>query len=451
MRPLLRSLSFRLLATAALWLAATLAAGGFVLSAAFRDYVVSDFDARLAETLDQMAGASEIDEAGVLRFTRPLADPRFAEPYSGWYWQIAIEDQPPFVSRSLWDRVLDPAIDGALPERRIVEVAGPGGQDLRLMAQDILLPESERPLRYMVAGDTAQIARDIRRFDRLVVASLGFLGAGLLAAILMQIWIGLLPLRSIRRGLADIRSGRARRLGDRFPLEIAPLAEEMNLLLAQNERVVERARTHVGNLAHALKTPLTVLLGEARGDRGRLAESVRAQAAAMGRQIDHHLKRARAAGGGLVGSACEVAPVIGDLVRAMDKIHAGRHIVFATDIAPGLRYRGTAQDLSEMVGNLLDNAAKWAHRRVCVRAAPVEGDQPRPMLEIRVEDDGPGVAGGELEQLFERGSRLDESKPGSGLGLAIVRDIAELSGGDIRLGRAPAGGLCASLRLPACP
>lgn len=451
MRPLLRSLSFRLLATAALWLAATLAAGGLVLSAAFRTYVVTDFDVRLAETLDQMAGASEVDEADVLRFTRPLADPRFAEPYSGWYWQISIDELPPFVSRSLWDRVLDPGIEESLPERRTVEIAGPEGQELRLMAQDILLPDNDRPARYMVAGDTAQIARDIRKFDRLIVASLGFLGAGLLASILLQIWIGLLPLRSIRRGLAAIRSGRARRLEDNFPLEIAPLAEEMNALLAQNERVVERARTHVGNLAHALKTPLTVLLGEARGDGGRLAEVVRAQAAAMGRHIDHHLKRARAAGGSLVGSASEVAPVVGDLVRAMEKIHARRRIDFIADLAPGLRFRGTAQDLSEMVGNLLDNAAKWAHRRVDIRAAPVAGNSLRPMLEIRVEDDGPGVPGGELEQLFERGSRLDESKPGSGLGLAIVRDIAELSGGDIRLERAPSGGLCALLRLPACP
>lgn len=451
MRRLTRSLSFRLLATAALWLTATLLAGGFVLSAAFRDYVVSDFDARLGETLDQMAGASEIDEAGLLRFTRPLADPRFAEPYSGWYWQISVADQPPFVSRSLWDRILDPDLGEGLSERRLVEVVGPEQQNLRLIAQDILLPDAEQPFRYMVAGDTAQIARDIRRFDRLILASLGFLGAGLLASILLQIWIGLLPLRSIRRGLANIRSGRARRLEDDFPLEIAPLAEEMNLLLAQNERVVERARTHVGNLAHALKTPLTVLLGEARGESSKLAGSVRAQAAIMGRHIDHHLKRARAAGGGLVGSACEIAPVIGDLVRAMEKIHAERRTDFVTNLEPGLRYRGTAQDLSEMVGNLLDNAAKWAHRRVHVCARPIESRDPGPMLEIRVEDDGPGVAGSEIEQLFERGRRLDESKPGSGLGLAIVRDIAELSGGDIRLERAPSGGLAAILRLPACP
>jgi len=443
-----RSLTVRLMLLAGLWVAATLVVGGIVLVGAFRDYVVEDFDARLEQILDHMVGASEI-EAGTLRFIRPIADQRFAEPYSGWYWQVsAEEDMPAFRSRSLWDQALRPDWEKSASETRVFEQTGPAGQALRVMARDVVLPESETVYRYMVAGDTAQIQSDIGAFRRLIAGALAFLGLGLLVAVVLQVWVGLRPLTAVRTGLSRIRSGRARRLEGAFPPEIDPLVSEMNALIAHNERVLERTRTHVSNLAHALKTPITVLQGEARDDDSQLARTARNQSAIMQRQIDHHLKRARAAGGGGVGAASPVEPPLRDLVRAMEKIYAERGLSIETDIAADLVFRGEGQDLSEMVGNLMDNACKWARSRMRLSATALEAGV-RPRLEIRVEDDGPGVSDADRAALFERGSRLDESKPGSGLGLAIVRDVATLAGGEIRLERSPLGGLAAVLQLPA--
>jgi len=445
--PLTRSLSLRLLLLSGLWIAAALVAGGLVLQGAFRDYVVSDFDARLTEVLDHMVGASDL-EYGMVRFTRPVADQRFSEPYSGWYWQVSSREAPAFRSRSLWDQVLNPGWDQPAFGSRIEIQSGPAGQRLRVLVRDVFLPESDIVHRYMVAGDTDQIRRDIGAFRRLIISALGFLGIGLLLAVMLQVWIGLRPLKEIRRGLSRIRSGRASRLEGPFPAELDSLVAETNALIAHNERVLERARTHVSNLAHALKTPLTVLQNEARRENTSLAKAVLTQTAAMRQQVDHHLKRARAAGGGAIGTASPVAPALTDLVRAMEKIHADRNVSIETQLAPDLLFRGETQDLSEMVGNLLDNACKWAHGRVVLRSSRLEGS-PRPMLEIRIEDDGPGVSEEECETLFERGSRLDETKPGSGLGLAIVRDVATLAGGEVRLERSSLGGVAAVLHLPA--
>lgn len=448
MRRLNRSLTFRLLMTASLWLAAALTVSGFVLAAAFRDYVVADFDARLSLIIEHMVGVSELDD-GLLRFTRPVADQRFSEPYSGLYWQVSTEDMPPFRSRSMWDQALDPHWDIPAFTSRVYETPGPDGQMLRVMARDVVLPEGDSVFRYMVAGNTAQIRTDIDAFDRLVVRAMGFLGLGLILTVLAQVWIGLRPLKAVRIGLSRIRSGRAQRLEGKFPTELEPLVEEVNALIARNERVVDRARTHVGNLAHALKTPLSVLSNEARGTDGRLADLVIAQTGEMGLHIDHHLKRARTAGGGGVGVATELTGPVHDLTRAMTKIHRERNIEIIVDIPPGLACRSDVQDLTEMVGNLLDNACKWANSEVRVSAHLLKG-MDRPMLEIDVEDDGPGITPQEADAVFERGNRLDEAVPGSGLGLAIVRDIAELSGGNVVLARsALLGGLKASLIMPA--
>jgi signal transduction histidine kinase len=448
LRHLNRSLTLRLLLAAVIWLAAALSLGGLILAAAFRDYVVSDFDARLDLILEHMIGVSEV-ENGVLRFTRPVTDQRFSEPYSGLYWQVSTDDMPHFRSRSLWDQALEPEWQIPAFNQRVYETDGLAGQRLRIMVRDVVLPDDDAIYRYMVAGDTQQIRTDIDSFDMLILRSLGFLGLALLLAVLAQVWIGLRPLTAIRTGLANIRSGRAQRLEGRFPSEIQPLVEEMNALIAQNEHVVERARTHVGNLAHALKTPLSVLSNEAQADphAGRLAGLALTQAQIMRQHIDHHLKRARAAGGG-VGLATPLDEPVAELVRAMGKIYADRNLQIAANIPHDLACRVDRQDVFEMVGNLLDNACKWSKSRVMIRAEMLENTA-RPMLDIRVEDDGPGITDAEAEAAFERGNRLDEAVPGSGLGLAIVRDIADLSGGSVRLGRSAWGGVRADLILPA--
>ena len=277
------------------------------------------------------------------------------------------------------------------------------------------------------------------------------LGLGILVALLIQVRFGLQPLDRVRRALADIRSGRATRLDVKFPAEIEPLAVEINSLLESNREVLERARTHVGNLAHALKTPLSVLTNEARTHPDAFGEQVGRIAATMREQIDHHLARARmAASANVFGAHTPVAPVLVRLGRALERIYTERGIEVVVDCTHGLGFRGEAQDLEEMAGNLLDNACTWATSRVELRATALPGlRKGRPAFLLTVEDDGPGVPEESRKTALRRGGRLDETKPGSGLGLSIVTEIAELYGGELRLATSTLGGLRAEVFLPA--
>src|SRR6185312_12849048 len=270
-------------------------------------------------------------------------------------------------------------------------------------------------------------------------------GLGLIAAIFLQVRIGLRPLRRVRVGLARVRNGQAPRLEGRFPAEISPLVRELNSLIDHNTEVVERARTQVSNLAHSLKTPLSVLASEASAQPGPLAQVVSARVGNMRRQIDQYLARARAAGAAnILGSRAQVKPVLDDLARTLSRIHGERDLSISAECSPALIFRGDRQDLEEMAGNLMDNACKWAHARVEAQAA----SKPDGELDICVDDDGPGLEPDEMSKVGTRGERLDESVPGSGFGLAIVRDIAGLYGGSLELGESPMGGLRATLRLP---
>ena len=432
-----------------LWLVLALGVGGLVLSAAFRDYVQSDFEAMLTQTMDAMIGVSEIAPNGQVRFLRPIVDQRFEEPYSGLYWQVSEQGGGTFPSRSLWDTELDPHWALPVQGQTKMRAQGPESQDLIMVVRDISLPGSDRRFRYLAAGDEAIILRDIHRFDWLIAWSLGALGLGLVAAITLQVQYGLSPLKRIRTGLSDIRTGRTRRLDEDFPPEVEPLVEEVNALLDHNEAIVERARTHAGNLAHALKTPLSVLQNDADRRNDPLGETVMRQTQAMQKHIDHHLRRARATGSGL-GVVTSVEKPLGDMVRVMEKLSQDRGIQIALKLDKPLSVAGSKQDLDEVAGNLLDNACKWARAAVTVSARLIRGER-RDMVEILVEDDGPGVPDSEFDALFERGRRLDESVPGSGLGLAITRDIAELNGGRVDLMRSPLGGLAARVHWPAAP
>jgi signal transduction histidine kinase len=254
-----------------------------------------------------------------------------------------------------------------------------------------------------------------------------------------------MPLRRVSEGLARIREGRARRLEGSFPAEIAPLASELNSLIAHSAEVVGRARGHVANLAHFLKTPLTVLANEAAASSTALADTVTRQVTSMRRQVDHYLARARAAGAlDVLGSRTEVAPVLNDLVRVIKRMHPDKDISLAVEVASGLTFRGEREDLEEMAGNLIDNAFKWAHSHIAIQAGPIDGG----FFFLSVSDDGFGLAPEERSRAMERGERLDESVPGTGLGLAIVRDVAKLYGGNFVLGESSLGGLDARLELP---
>lgn len=446
MRP--RSLAVRLVAGAGLWIVAALLAGGLVLSAVFRDYVERAFDARLLVMLDALVAASSVEE-GDLRIVRGPGDPRFETPYSGWYWQVADSHGPLLRSRSLWDQVLSPDF----------RVVGRGGyqfqllnqrdQTLRFVRRDLTLPGSDRTYTFMVTGDMAEVRADIQVFNRTLAWSLGALGLGLIVAMLIQVRYGLQPLRRIRAALADVSSGRADRMTGDFPVEVEPLVDEINVLLDNKAAVVERARTHVGNLAHALKTPLTVLTnavaGSGKADGARLAETVRRQLAIMNRHVDHYLVRARtAAMGGVLGARTPLRPVAEDLSRTLERIHSERGVTIEIAGGEGLYFRGERQDLEEMLGNLIDNACKWAEAQVRVTMSAADA-----RLAVAVDDDGPGLSPEEREAAFGRGQRLDQAVSGSGLGLAIVRDIAGLNDGRIVLEKSALGGLRAILELPA--
>ncbi|HEX2477841.1 MAG TPA: sensor histidine kinase [Geminicoccaceae bacterium] len=439
------SLAFRLVASAAVWCALWLSAGGYALSALFGNTVERNFDARLGVLLEGLVAGSELKPDGWLDLRRQLGEPRFDQPLSGWYWQI--EDRGRILRRSpsLWDAQLPLAIaPGELTAAQ--DVAGPDGQPLRLLVRAIILPGADGPLLYAVAGDRREIQLDRLGFNRLLSLALGVMFVGVIGAVLVQVRFGLEPLRRMGRALGAIRGGATARLEGAFPAEIEPLATELNALLDHNEALVERARTHVGNLAHGLKTPLSVLTNEAGRSQGPLAELVGRQVALMRRQVDHHLARARAiATGSILGARTDVLPVLRDLERTLERIYADRALAIELACAPELAFRGARQDLEEMLGNLLDNACKWAAASVAVRVSAA----PEQVLRIAIEDDGPGLPASRRAEVLERGRRLDEQVPGTGLGLAIVADLAQLYGGRLVLDAAPAGGLRALLILPA--
>jgi signal transduction histidine kinase len=442
----LNSLALRLILAAALWIGAALLAGGFALSAIFRGYAERNFDARLTVLLESLVAVTELDGDGQPQLTRGVGEPRFDQPYSGWYWEIDGGGQPLLRSRSLWDERL-PLTGQTVTAIEPVygNVEGPNAEALRVVEREFVLPGALRRLHYAVGGDHSEVDEEVRSFNRTLSWSLGILGLGLLAALLIQVRFGLQPLRRMRQAIVAVRTGRAQRLEGEFPVEIAPLSDELNTLIEHNAAVLERARTQVSNLAHALKTPLSVLTNEAAAGAGPLADTVQRQITSMRRHVDHYLSRARAAAATrVIGVRSEATAVAEDLRRTLERIYVDRGIAIEAKVGPGLTFRGERQDLEEMLGNLMDNACKWANARVVV-VAREDGDR----IVFTIDDDGAGLPAEQRAAVFDRGHRLDESVPGSGLGLAIVRDIAELYSGTVALEDSPLGGVRAILTLPA--
>ena len=453
------SLALRLFLSATAWAVVILLITGVVLSSLYRQGVERAFDRRLGVYLRTLVADLAAPEEANAKFPQSLGEPLFELPLSGWYWQVTRLDPDKHdvrSSRSLWDGGLPhlqdfgiaPGPDGS----REGYVAGPEDQRLRLVERNVDLGEEGHYL-VAVAGDSAEIAQETRSFDQALAITFAILAAVLLLTTMFQVRFGLAPLKRITDSLAAIRAGHAERLAGKFPEEIAPLARETNALIDANKEIVERARTHVGNLAHALKTPLSVMVNEASArPRDPFAMKVLEQADIMRDQVARHLERARlAARLTVVGSLTEVAPVVTALARTMEKIHHDRGIAIEVRADDAARFRGERPDLEEMIGNLVDNACKWAGSRVAIDVARdrrgAAGDAA--VVRIVVDDDGRGLSPSERQQVAQRGSRLDETKPGSGLGLSIVVELAGLYGGELNLGTAPLGGLRAELVLPA--
>ena len=445
------SLSLRVALIAAGGSALALLVAGAVLILQFTATVERNFDARLETLLLTLITATDpsgrVDGSAV----EGRSGGSFSRPLSGWYWQSrdAATGQVIDWSESLRFDIL-PVRDlpSAAEPSRTLTIEASGGRQLRALERLVTFPEGET-LAVLVAGETAPMIEDIRRFRNSVIAWLG--GLAVLFAIgtaLLVRW-GLRPLHRVREDLGKIREGRLVHLEGQYPREIEPLVHDLNTLIDSNREIVERARTHVGNLAHALKTPIAVLQNETRTAESPLAAKVGEQIDIMRDQVEHHLNRARmAAQSNVIGVVTPVAPIVSGVARVMHKVHGDRELEIQTTVAPELRFRGEKQDLEEMVGNLFDNACKWAASRVRVSAGRQDFGR-RAFLTIGFEDDGPGLPPEKRAAALSRGGRLDETKPGSGLGLSIVLELARIYGGELKLEGSDLGGLAARLTLPA--
>jgi signal transduction histidine kinase len=451
------SIAKRLFFSAALLSFAILLIAGLVLSTIYRRTAVANFDDRLGVYLHELI--ADIATPGEDSRIAPgqLGEPQFEYPLSGWYWQLTrLDVAKPEIqsSRSLFaaklPRLSDSGVAAGAGGARRGYAKGPDDRILR-MAERIIDTGDQGIYLVQVAATTEDIDRQISRFEFDLVLTFAVLALALVISSAAQLRYGLKPLWQLQEGVAAIRRGDAEKIEGDFPQDLAPLASELNLLIGANRDVVERARTQVGNLAHALKTPLSVIINEAAVDPGPLAAKVEEQAAIMRDQVSYYLNRARVAvRARSLGGVTEVAPAAEALVRTFEKIYAERAINFTLTVAGAIRFPGERQDFEEMVGNLVDNAGKWAHQTVSVKIDTEPGGNPseRRFFRVTIDDDGPGLAAGQRQAALSRGQRLDETKPGSGLGLSIVADLASLYGGVLTLEDSPDGGLRADLRLP---
>lgn len=452
------SLAFRLFATSAAWTLFVLPIAGYLIYSLYRDDVQLSFDAQLRKLLTALAVDSMSTTGDAPVTPQNLYEPLFEVTHSGWYWQIRPIDGKSgrtLVSPSLASELLPSPFE---KKRRTDEsgirwmnVPGPSGEPIRIFEMLDTPGHDPAKTKYsvIVAGPLDWLEASNRKFRNRLITALSLFGSGLLVVTLFQVRFGLLPLRRIGRGLARIRSGQAATLEGTLPAEIEPLQTELNALIQSNQDIIDRARTQVGNLAHALKTPLAVITNEAREDKTPFAKKVAEQAQIMRDQVGHYLDRARmAARAGAIGRVTPVQVAAVPLIRALERIHREKNITIEMSVAQAAAFRGEKQDLEEMLGNLLDNACKWGRRKVQLKATVVaeKGEQ---RLHITVEDDGPGLTAEQRAKIGKRGLRLDETKPGSGLGLSIVSDLATSYRGQIALDASPLGGLKVSLDLPA--
>ncbi|MDF0489708.1 HAMP domain-containing sensor histidine kinase [Sphingomonas sp. H39-1-10] len=438
------SLSRRMIVIAAAWILILLTAGGFALDRVLKTAITQNFDDQLEYVLKAQIVSSEIGPDGEVMFTREAADQRFLEPGSGLYWQVSAPGQEAFPSRSLWDRRL--AYGGQHNDLGVHVYDSDQFPDerLRIVERDIKLPGSPVRWRFQVAQSRAGLDAQIKILRSTMLKSFALLGFGLIVMAALQTFYGLWPLRKVREEIARMRAGKARQIERAMPIEVAPMVEELNALIEHNEKQAEEARRHAGNLAHALKTPLTVIMNAATAQADDLGETVIREARTMRRQVDHHLARARAVGRrGSAHSRADVWPSLESVERAVARLY--RHVRIDIAGPKDLQVHVERQDLDEMLGNLVENAAKYGGGSVFVTVGAQAG-----FVEFLIEDDGMGIPEEQRARIFDRGVRLDSGKPGTGLGMGIVRDVAEIYGGTVALEESEdLGGLLVRLRLPA--
>ncbi|MER8520787.1 MULTISPECIES: ATP-binding protein [unclassified Mesorhizobium] len=454
-----RSVAFRVIAFSTVWAILTLVVIFTLITTLYRQASERGFDSLLSAHLFNLIGSVGVSESGQLTGAPDLGDLRFSEPNSGWYWSV----EP--ASEGVHGDLHSSSMTKAIPSPSVAEVPfnasfqrsysadGIEGEQLEVFESEFVLDAKNRAARFRVMGNQTELEQEIATFQRRLLTYLSLFGVGMIAINAIAILLGLQPLRRVRNALAMVREGTAQRLDGRFPAEIEPLANETNALIENNRRIVERSRTQVGNLAHSLKTPLAVLLNEGRALGGAKGQLIAEQAASMQKQVDHYLQRARvAAQRDSLVYRTPVAPLVQRMVRVLQKLNPQTALSLslpATDIV----FAGEREDLEELLGNLLDNAMKWARSAVAVSVKPISSkggagtEGAASLFEISIEDDGPGIPDDKAREVLQRGRRLDETKPGSGLGLAIVADLVNEYGGSLALERSVMGGLKAMVRL----
>ncbi|TPL55706.1 histidine kinase [Mesorhizobium sp. B2-4-4] len=447
-----RSLTFRVIAFSTVWAILTLIVIFTLITTLYRQASERGFDSLLSAHLFNLIGSIGISDTGALTGAPDLGDLRFSEPNSGWYWSV----EP--ASEGVHGNLHSSSMTKTIPSPDVADVPfnanfqrsyaaqGIDGEELVVFESEFVLDAKNRAARFRVMGNKTELEQEIATFQRRLLTYLSLFGVGMIAINAIAILLGLQPLRRVRNALAMVREGTAQRLDGQFPAEIEPLANETNALIENNRRIVERSRTQVGNLAHSLKTPLAVLLNEGRALGGAKGQLIAEQAASMQKQVDHYLQRARvAAQRDSVVYRTPIAPLVQRMVRVLQKLNPQTNL--SLSLPPiEIVFAGEREDLEELLGNLLENAMKWAKSAVSISVVPV-GDKDDNMFEIAIEDDGPGIPEEKAREALKRGRRLDETKPGTGLGLAIVADLVNEYGGILLLERSGMGGLKAVVRL----
>jgi signal transduction histidine kinase len=447
-----RSLRVRLLVAAVISVSAALVIAGFSLVVMFERHVERRIGSELETYLNQIIATVSFTSNGRIAFTPNLADPRFNQPLSGLYWQIRDEERPTLLrSRSLWDNVIELPEDiltpGTVHEHLL---QGPAEQALIVRERQILFEANneERRIRVAVALDEQTLVEARNAFATDMLPYLAVMAAVLLAAAWIQVRTGLAPLDTVRRGVTEIRTGAKRRLERAYPAEVMPLVDEMNGLLEAQEQAIERARAWTADLAHGLKTPLIALTADSQRLRNEgnilIADDLDQLAEIMRRRVDRELVRARVRSGVQTRRArADVCDAINGIVRTLRRTPRGSSLQWSVETPDSAKAVILPEDLTELLGNILENAVKWANKTVSVSMN--KGNE---TISIRVEDDGPGVPENQLNNLGQRGVRLDEQKQGTGLGLAIARDVSEAYDGTLSFDPSPLGGLAVTVQIP---
>lgn len=441
-----RSLTFRLILGSAAMSAIALILTYFLLTELFDLHLRRSVDTNLTEVIDRLAAALAQDESGQFELTDEPGRESYQRELSGDYWQISDDADLLLRSPSLWDARLPDVKSGEVGGYAFTEVEGPRGELLRMATLPLIFGSNSRIINFSVAQDLAPVLEASGQFSRILAVSLLVLGFGLTCSVVFMIRVGLLPLRRISNALADIRAGKGRQLIGDVPTEIMPLTVELNALIDHHESIIQRARAQAGDLAHALKTPLAVLRNELENETSPDRELALTQITTMTEVVQRHLARAQAAGSkGVLGVRSELRPVIEGLVRTLPHLMTERQVAIDVDISDRpLYFAGEQQDLSELLGVLMENACIWAKTRVQVKA-----EKNGARLRIEISDDGPGIPPDKREAALRRGGRLDEGVQGSGLGLAIAQEMTQLYQGTMKLGEASLGGLLVEINLPA--